>query len=257
MRTIAALTLTALLAGCASSGRIDPGYAGYLQAEDRREARQAERIAAIADGSSCNGDANCVMQRAAYAAIVEAAALGGAASQGIAPPPRKLEWSEHIRNISPLTGQVLGSFDNYSANRFNRDNIRSNNELQLGIMDRLTGGWERTNAAAFNAFANQPATTHVNGDLISGTQTNIGGDQISGTQTVVGRDQIGGDQFQGDWRTGDNTQRDTIGRDRTDYGTGNRLNSPGPYRDTGNTGDRCSGIGCQTVNPPPSDDEDD
>jgi hypothetical protein len=71
----------------------------------------------------------------------------------------------------------------------------------------------------------------------------------------AGRDQIGGNQHTGDWRTGDNIARDTIGRDRTDYGTGNRIDSPGPFDDVGNEGPRCTGIGCQTVNPLPEPEE--
>ncbi|MFY7866419.1 hypothetical protein [Roseateles sp.] len=83
----------------------------------------------------------------------------------------------------------------------------------------------------------------------------MGGDLISGTQHIgdtVGRDQISGSQHLGDWRTGDNIARDTIGRDRTDYGNGNRLDSPGPFdlNDVGNRGNRCTGMDCQTVNPP-------
>jgi hypothetical protein len=236
MRTLITLAAVALLAGCASSGRIDPGYAGYLQAEDRKEARQAERIAAIADGSTCNGDANCVMQRAAYAAIVEAAALGGSSGQGIAPPPRKLEWSEHIRNISPLTGQLLSSFDNYTSNRFNRDNIRSNNELQLGIFDRLAGGWERTNTAAFDAFRMQPPTTQVNGDLISGTQTIVGGDLLGAGARVGDNTAID----IGDINTG--TQIDNAGN----FGDGNRQDSP----DDRSQRTECEGDGCMGVNRP-------
>jgi hypothetical protein len=60
MRTLITLAAVALLAGCASSGRIDPGYAGYLQAHDRAAERRAGELAAIADATACNGDATCV-----------------------------------------------------------------------------------------------------------------------------------------------------------------------------------------------------
>ena len=49
--------------------------------------------------------------------------------------------------------------------------------------------------------------------------------------------------------------RDTIGGDRIDYGSDNRLSSPGPYRDTGNTGQRCTGVGCQALPLPEPENE--
>jgi hypothetical protein len=130
----------------------------------------------------------------------------------------------------------------------NVEMARINAGRELGMIEAVAG---TTNSVA-QIIGVLPPTTHVEGDLISGTQTIVGGDQVSGTQTIAGRDQIGGDQYQGDWRTGNDTRRDTIGRDRTDYGNGNRLDSPGPFdlNDVGNRGNRCTGMGCQTVNPP-------
>ena len=245
MRIIAALTLTALLAGCASSGRIDPGYAGYLQAHDRAAERRATELAAIADASACNGDATCVTAAKAFAALAVSAGRGSdqAPTQYVRQASAAERVSLALLGALPALGQVWATVD---AGRNSVRIAEVNAQREVAIVDSLGAVTGRV----ADAFALLPPSTYVGGDLISGQQ-HIG--------DTIGRDAIGGNQNIGDTRIGDDIRRDTIGRDRTntntDYGTGNRLNSPGPYRDTGNTGDRCSGIGCQTVNPPPPDAE--
>jgi hypothetical protein len=243
MRTLITLAAVALLAGCASSGRIDPGYAGYLQAHDRAAERRAGELAAIADATACNGDPTCVTAAKAFAALAVSAGRGGDSSptQYVRQPSAAERVSVALLGALPGLGQVYATID---AGRNSVRIAEVNAGREVTIVEALGGVTGRV----ADAFAMLPASTYVGGDLISGTQ-HIG--------DTIGRDAIGGNQNIGDTRIGDDVRRDTIGRDRvntnTDYGSGNRLNSPGPYRDTGNTGDRCTGIGCQTTNPPPPD----
>lgn len=221
MRAIfAALTILALTA-CASTGRVDPAYAAYVQAQDRAQQHQAQQLAAIADASACNGDPTCVAVAKGYAAIV--AAVTGNRAQ-LAPPPRKVHWSESFRNIAngltPI-GQIVQGIEGIKANV---DIARIGAEREVG----MANAWAGVATGVADAFARQPPSTYVGRDLISGTQ-HIG--------DWVGRDNAGRDQ-----RTGDDIRRDTIGRDRTDWGSGNRFDSPGPWRDNG---DRCTGDQCQ------------
>jgi hypothetical protein len=140
----------------------------------------------------------------------------------------------------PGLGQVYATID---AGRNSVRIAEVNAGREVAIVEALGGVTGRV----ADAFALLPASTYVGGDLISGQQ-HIG-------DTVTARDQIGGNQNIGDTRVGDDIRRDTIGGDRTDYGSGNRIGSPGPFADVGNTGERCTGIGCQTTNPVPQPEE--
>lgn len=239
---IGGFIVLALLVGCASTP--DANHMASLQAWDRAKQQEAQGLASIADSSGCGGDARCAENRAAMAAIV-AAARGSSSTQ----VPQYVRQPGAVENI---TLGVLGfgqravpAHYGYKSQRAaiagNVEMARINAGRDLGMIEAVAG----TTDSVAQIIGLMPPGTHVEGDL------------ISGTQTTVGRDQISGSQHLGDWRTGDNIARDTIGGDRidTDYGTGNRLDSPGPYRDTGNTGQRCTGIGCQTVNPLPEPEE--
>lgn len=244
MRYLIPLMMLAL-AGCASTP--DANYSAYIEASARAQQQQAAQLATIADADACNGDATCVVAAKAFAAM---AVQGAAGRQGVSQYVRQAGAAERVTlgllGALPGLGQIYATVD---AGRRNVDIARINADREIG----MAGAWAGVTADVAAAFGALPPSTYVGGDLISGTQTIVGGDQVSGTQTIVGRDQIGRDQHIGDWRTGDNIARDTIGRDRTDYGSGNRLDSPGPFdfNDVGNRGERCTGIGCQTVNPLP------
>jgi hypothetical protein len=236
MRYLIPLMLLAL-AGCATT-RVDPNHQASLQAYDRERQSEAMQIASLADASHCKDD-RCVENTKAMAALV-AVARGAQGSAGVPQAPRQLDWTEKAANLSRALTPWGGFAVQIEGQRFARDNVRSANETQLGIIDRLAGGWERSSTAAATVPRDPTYSYNIGRDYVPG--------QIGDN---AGRDQIGGNQHVGDWRTGDNIARDTIGRDRTDYGTGNRIDSPGPYRDVGNEGPRCTGIGCQTVNPLP------
>lgn len=231
---IGGFIVLAALAGCATTGNAD--YARYADSVREQQAAEAQQFAALANmAAACNGSEVCVVSVSAMAM----AAMNGGGNRGLqmAPPPRPVHWTEGVRNISQALNPALQVFGQIETQKFALEATQSDNAAQLGIVDRLAGGWQSSSTAAYDAFgiASQRATYQVTGDY------------VTGTQTIVGGDQIGRDQFRGDWRTGDDTRRDTIGGDRidTDYGSGNRLSSPGPYRDVGNTGPRCTGVGCQ------------
>ena len=241
-KAVLAAIVALVLAGCASTP--DANYNAYIEANARAQQQQAQQLATIADAEACNGDATCVVAAKAFAAM----AVQGAASQrGVSQYVRQRGAAESIA-IS-LLGALPGLGQTYAAIDAGRNSVRIaevNAGREVAIVEALGGVTGRV----ADAFAMLPPSTYVGGDLISGTQH-------IGDTTSVGRDQIGRDQHIGDWRTGDDTRRDTIGRDRTDYGSGNRIDSPGPYDDVGNEGPRCTGIGCQTTNPPPPVDPDD
>jgi len=233
MRYLIPLMLLAM-AGCATTP--DANYSAYIEANARAQQQQAAQLATIADADACNGDPTCVVAAKAFAAM---AVQGAAGRQGVSQYVRQAGAAERVTlgllGALPGLGQIYATID---AGKRNVDIARIHADREIG----MAGAWAGVTADVAEAFGALPPSTYVGGDLISGTQ-HIG--------DTVGRDQIAGQQHIGDWRTGDNIARDTIGRDRTDYGAGNRLDSPGPYdlNDVGNRGPRCTGIGCQTVNP--------
>jgi hypothetical protein len=237
MRYLIPLMLLAL-AGCASTP--DANYSAYIEANARAQQQQAAQLATIADADACNGDATCVVAAKAFAAM---AVQGAASRQGVSQYVRQRGAAENfglaLLGALPALGQTYAAID---AGRNSVRIAEVNADREVAIIDSLGAVTGRV----ADAFALQAPGTYVGGDLISGQQ-HIG--------DTVGRDQIAGQQHVGDWRTGDNIARDTIGRDRTDYGSGNRIDSPGPYDDVGNEGPRCTGIGCQTTNPLPEDGE--
>ena len=241
MRTLIALALIALLAGC-STTKPDPNYLLYREAHIAQQAAEQQRLASISNAAASCKDDTCVV---AVAAVAGMAAQGGARQASLQQHQRQAGAFERISlgvlGALPGLAQVYATVD---AGRRNVDIAQINANREVAIVDSLGNVTGRV----AEAFSMLPPSTYVGGDLISGTQH-------IGDTTSVGRDQIGRDQHIGDWRTGDDTHRDTIGGDRTDFGTGNRIDSPGPYRDVGNEGPRCTGIGCQTTNPPPVEEE--
>lgn len=243
MRTLIALALIALLAGCAST-KPDPNYLLYREAHMAQQAAEQQRLASISNAAASCKDDTCVV---AVAAVAGMAAQGGSKQAPMQQYQRQPGAFERISlgviGALPGLGQIYATVD---AGRRNVDIAQINANREVAIVDSLGNVTGRV----AEAFALQPPSTYVGGDLISGTQH-------IGDTTTVGRDQIGRDQHIGDWRTGDDTRRDTIGGDRidTDFGSGNRIDSPGPFDDIGNTGARCSGDLCQQTVPPPVDEE--
>jgi hypothetical protein len=234
MRTLIALTLLLTLTACAST-RPDPNYLLYRESVQAAQAAEVQRLASISDAAqACNGDATCVVSVAGFAAL---AAQGGGRAPQLQQYQRQRGAGENIAMAT--LGALPGLGQAYAAVDGGRNSVkiaRIGAEREVDIAN----AWAGVVTGVAGSFAGQAPSTYVGGDLISGTQ-HIG--------DWVGRDNAGRDQ-----RTGDDIRRDTIGGDRTDFGGGNRFDSPGPWRDTGN-GPRCEGAGCQPVNPPPVDPE--
>lgn len=236
MRSILVLAVLALSA-CASTP--DANYSAYIEAHTRAEQQRAVAEQALSDAAACNGDTACVISVKAIAGLT----MQGAGNRSqIAPPPRKVHWSEAFRNVTAGVHPLGSIWAMVEGGKNNVEIARIGAERD----SRRDEAWAGMTVGIANAFGSQePAYRYV-----------IGGDYVPGQiGNNAGRDQIGGDQHIGDWRTGDDIRRDTIGRDRTDYGTDNRIDSPGPFEDVGNEGPRCTGIGCQTVNPLPEPEE--
>lgn len=236
MRTLITLLLLSallLLSGCATTGE-----AAFYARQEAAEQARAVRMAALADTSACNGDATCVVAAKGFAAMAELGG-GGAQPQQYVPQP-----STAARVGLALIGQLSPLASAAVAWRSSDNSVRTA-EAQFGflggVVSDVSNASARSAEAAFNVLPQLGPRIDVGGDYVSGTQH-------IGDATTVGRDQIGRDQFQGDWRTGDDSRRDTIGRDRIDnagnLGDGNRQNSP----DDNST--VCEGPGCQGVNRP-------
>lgn len=243
MRYLIPLALLAL-AGCASTPNAN--YSAYIEASAREQQQKAAQLASLADASHCKDD-RCVENTKAFAALVAVASGAGGGSQ-IAPPPRELHWTEKAAALSSALAPWGGFAVQINGQNTTRDMSLSRDRAQVEMFGAVASGWRQSSQDAFAAFGMQAPTTQI----IAGRDYVPG--QIGDN---AGRDQIAGNQHIGDWRTGDNIARDTIGRDRTDYGNGNRLDSPGPFdlNDVGNRGNRCTGMGCQTVNPPDPESE--
>lgn len=234
--TLLMLSAVLLLSGCATTGEA----AFYARQKEAEQAR-AMQMAALADTSACNGDPTCVVAAKGFAAMAFAGAGGNAQPQQYVPQP-----STAARVGLALIGQLSPLASAAVAWRSSDNSVRTA-EAQFGflggVVDSVSNASARSAEAAFNVLPQLGPRIDVGGDYVSGTQH-------IGDATTVGRDQIGRDQFQGDWRTGDDSRRDTIGRDRIDnagnLGDGNRQNSP----DDNSERTECAGDGCMGVNRP-------
>lgn len=228
MRTLIALTLIALLAACASTP--DANYLAYREGHMAAQAAEQQRLASISNAAASCKDDTCV---------VAVAAMAGMAAQSGSQRPALQQYQRQAGAFERISLGVLGAlpglaqvYATIDSGRNNVDIALINAQREVAIVDSLGGVTGRV----ADAFAMLPPSTYVGRDLISGTQ-HIG--------DAIGRDNIGGDN-----RVGDDVRRDTIGGDWTDFGSGNRIDSPGPYTDVDNEGPRCTGEGCQPVNPP-------
>lgn len=221
IRIAFALLTLALLAGCATTGGSEREF-NALQREAMTA--RADRIAAIADTRDCNGDPTCVVAAKGFAALAEAGSGATSIRQYQHQPSTAARVGlALIGQLSPLASAAV-------AWRSSDNSVRTA-EAQFGflggVVDSVSNAAARSNEAAFGILPQLGPRIDVGGDYITG---HIG--------DTVGRDQIGRDQ-----RIGDDTTTNT------DWGSGNRFNSPGPFDD--NSGDRCEGESCQPVNPAP------
>lgn len=213
----------------------DPNYAQYVAAASQQRAPTVDPVA-------CHGDARCVENLAAFAAL-QAVASGGQANR-IAPPVPKRTVGDRVEGIAKAALGVLPGLGGQYVALKSSDNSRDVALAQYGFLGGVVT--DVTGAAA--TIAQSGPRIDVGGDYVGGdrTETNIGDDFTGGDRhdTDVGGDQVGGNQ-----RIGDEAGRDIAGHDIIDnggiIGDGNdqRQDSPGPI-DNSDDGDDCTGSDC-------------
>lgn len=202
----------------------DPDYAQYVAAA----IQQAADTAPI-DATACNGDARCVENLAAFAAI---RAVAGGNRPTIQPPTPKVSGWERfgtaaLRTLVPLAGAAVSWHQS--------DNATETSLAQYGFL----GGVVRDVTASSTAVAQAGPSINVGGNYgDTAIDNSQHGDTISDSGNVT------------DSNNGDHAGRDIVGRDRIDnsgnYGSDNRQDSPGPIDD--DSGD-CRDGSCNE--PPP------
>lgn len=233
--------LSAGLIGCATAHKPDANYTAYVEVIKESNRIEQSHVAGIAAlGDACRGEARCVENVAAMAALSHAA---GSKMQPVEQYRPQQSFVQQLAlglvgNIAPLA--------NAAVSWHQADTNARVSMAQYRYLDHVLSN-------AVNGMANSAIYSHPNvnvgGDYVSGQATivsghigdTVGRDLISGQQHIgdaVGRDQINGTQIGGD----------QIGRDRTDnsgimhLGDQDRYTSPGPYDDHQNNG--CLGSDC-------------
>lgn len=237
LATLLIIILAVALSGCVSAPKVDPGYAAYLEQAKAAQDRRSAEIAAAATASDCPAnDGTCVVAVKALAAM---AAISGAGSSQLAPPPRQVSGAEKfaavVGALSPIAGTLVNG---YVAVRQSESSERmAANQWSAigGIVSSTTGNMGAVAAGA------RPSIT-VGGDYVAGDGNTTVRGQIGDT---AGGDVVRGTQYQGAVAGGDQ-----IGRDRVDndgvihFGDNDRYGSDGPW-----TGPICSGDACQSTTP--------
>lgn len=225
MRHLILAGLVLALSACASTP--DANYSAYIEANARAQQQQAAQLASLADASHCTDD-RCVESTKAFAALAMVAAGGGGRSQ-VAPPPRKVHWSEAFANVSSslhpfgqIWGMVEGGKNNVEIARIGAERDARRDEAWAGMAVGI--------ADAFGA--QEPTYSYqIGGDYVPGQIGDNAGRDIVRDGSQVGHNT-------GAINTG--TQIDNAGN----YGDGNRQDSPDDNSTT------CAGPGCQGVNRP-------
>jgi len=229
--------LTMALAACATTRKSDENYIAYINAVKESNLMEQSRFTGIASlGDACRGDARCVENVAAMAALSHAA---GSKSQPVEQYRPQQSFAQQLAlglvgNIAPLANAAVSWHQSDTSAKVSMAQYRY---LDHVLSNAVTG----MSATAINSQPN----VNVGGDYVSGQATivsghigdttSVGRDLISGSQHIgdsVGRDQVNGTQIGGD----------QIGRDRTDnsgiihLGDQDRYTSPGPYDDHQSSG---------------------
>lgn len=234
------LALVFILAGCTTAHKPDANYTAYVEVVRESNRLEQSRVAGIAAlGDACRGEARCVENIAAMAALSHAA---GSKSQSVEQYRPQQSFGQQLAlglvgNIAPLANAAVSW---HQADKNAQVSIAQYRYLDSVLSNAVKG-------MANTAIYSQP-NVNVGGDYVSGQATivsghigdTVGRDLISGYQHVgdsVGRDQVNGTQV----------GNDQIGRDRTDnsgvihLGDNDRFQSPDTQEDN-NTG--CQNSDC-------------
>lgn len=244
-RIILALATLLALSACAST-KLNENHRASVDAFERSQADLNVALQKLADATACAGDARCVENTKATAALALVGVRGGG---GAAQVP------VHVEQYHPLwglAGSVLGVAVREAGATIRSEHMR---DQVLGQID----GQTRTAEAAFGlgaaAVAGASRTAEAYAGALPGLAPSIAVNGNYGNTTTAGRDMWGdanrvGDDTRittGPINTGTQNTGGVIGSGQVGNG---RQNAPGPFTDNAN-GPRCEGPLCQTVMPPP------
>lgn len=203
----------AMIAGCASNEtKVDANYQAYMDGVVKQDAAVSSKIDSLAlAAASCGGDARCVENVVAFAAL---AAAGGSGNHA-APQPYQAKPSLGAQVALALVGN-LAPLATAAVQWHQADESTKTSIAQYQYL----GGVLTT---SLNQMGNVAANAKPN--ITVGGNFGQTGDNVGGDQTNTGRDYIPG--------TGNNNAGN--------YGNDNRQGSPGPIGPTC-TGDTCQGV---------------
>lgn len=234
------LPLALSISACSTNHKPDANYVAYVEAIKESNRIEQSRVSGIASlGDACRGEARCVENVAAMAALSNAA---GSKSQPVEQYHPQQSFVQQLAlglvgNIAPLA--------NAAVSWHQADTNARVSMAQYRYLDHVLSN--AVNGMANTAIYSQP-NVNVSGDYVSGQATIVSGH----IGDIVGRDLISGYQHTGDTAGRDQVNgtlvgNDQIGRDRTDnagiihLGDQDRYTSPNDdHQNNGCLGSDCS-----------------
>lgn len=242
LRIMIALAMASALSACAST-KLNENHKASTDAFASMHLHQSTALQKLSDATACAGDARCVENTKAMAALaLVAVGAGGSAAQ----------VPVHVEQYHPGWG-ILGTFLNVGLREAGAT-IRSEH-----ARDQFLGqvnGQTRQSEAAFGLgiaavqAANQTAGQYAN--VLPGLVPSVTVHGNYGDTATAGRDMWGNENRVGDdtriqtgaINTGTQNRGGVIGSGQVGNG---RQGSPGPF---GDIGPQCQGAQCQQVTPP-------
>lgn len=250
MRLIALLMLV-LIAGCSTSGvREEYSPDGKITAREYKgaDASYLAYVAAVTqqapdsgvDAAACAGDARCVENLAAFAAL---RAVAGSNKTAVAPPTPKRTFGDRVESITKATISALPGLGGIYASIEASKNQRAERETLYGTFGSIVG-----DVAALGAAP----TYSAGGDIITGTRTET---NIADSYNDSSDNSEHGDTISDSYNT-----PTTVTGDGNATGDGNIANngdwrdrSDGPFDDHSDPGDDCTTSDCSVQLPPDPD----
>lgn len=243
-RIILALATVLALSACAST-KLNENHKASVDAFARSQADLHVALQKLADATACNGDARCVENTKATAALALVGVRGGG---GAAQVP------VHVEQHHPawgLAGSLLGGVVREAGATIRSEHARDQVLGQINGQTRTAeaafelgaaavAGASRTAEAYAGALPGLAPSISAEGSVYQGpTQIQVGDN--AGRDNVRDGSQVG---HSGPINTGTQNTGGVIGAGQVGNG---RQNAPGPF---GNIGPQCQGAQCQQGTPP-------
>lgn len=246
-RIILALALALALSACAST-KLNQNHKASTDAFASMHTQQSAALQKLSDATACAGDARCVENTKAFAALALVAAGAGSGSAHV---------PVHVQQHHPAWGVVGGLLG--IAVRETGATIRSEHARDQ-FLGQVEGQTRMAEAAFGLGTAAVQASSETAGrfaDALPGLAPAINVNGNYGDTISAGRDMWGDQNRVGDdtrirtgaINTGTQNRGGVIGSGQVGDG---RQGSPGPFRDIG---PQCQGAQCQQVTPPPAEPE--